>query len=143
MMVIDAIRIGCIKGIKIMLSLLKIVIPVYAGVVIIKHIGLIALTQKLFEPFMKLFGLPGKAVVPIVSGMFLDEYAIIAAMKAVGITGFSITVVAVIGLAAHSFPVEGAIYKKLGLSVIGFTSYRIFLAIVMGLLVSLIGRVVF
>lgn len=92
-----------------------------------------------FAPAMGLFHLPGEAALPVITGFLLDEYGVIAAIRAVNLSGFHAMIVAVMVLPAHSLIVEGAIIKKLGQSATFFTIYRLIAAVIAGLVVSLLG----
>jgi len=134
-----SIKDGAIKGVKTAVMLLKIVLPIYAVVVIIKYSPVMPFLQDLFSPAMRFFQLPGNAIVPIIAGFFTDEYGVIAAMSTFDYTTAEITTIAMISLVLHSVPVESAIAMKIGMSASKLAAYRILSAIAMGLLVGWIG----
>ncbi len=134
-----AIKDGAIKGVKTAFMLLKIVLPVYAVVVLIKYSPVMTFLQDLFSPAMKFFHLPGNAIVPMITGFFTDEYSTIAAMSSFDFTSAEITTIAMFVLVAHSMPVEAAIMQKIGLAPGRFAVFRIFSAIAVGLLVGWVG----
>lgn len=134
-----AIKDGAIKGVKTAAMLLKIVLPVYAIVVVIKYSPIMTFLQDLFSPAMTFFHLPGSGIVPLLTGFFTDEYSTIAVMSTFHYTTAEITTIAMVVLVAHSMPVEAAIVQKIGLSAARFAVYRILSAIVVGLLVGWIG----
>lgn len=133
------VRDGAIKGVKTAAMLLKIVLPIYAAVVLLKYSPVMTFLQDLFSPAMKYFHLPGNGIVPIIAGFFTDEYGVIAAMSTFDYTTAEITTIAMFTLMAHSIPVESAIAQKIGLSAVKFTAFRILSAIVVGMLVGWIG----
>ena len=57
----------------------------------------------------------------------------IAAIKAVGLSGFDITILSIMVMFAHSLFVEAAIIKKMGLSLMFFTCYRLAAAVLAGI----------
>jgi Fe2+ transport system protein B len=130
---------GAIKGVKTALMLLKIVLPIYAVVVIIKYSPVMPFLQDLFAPAMQFFHLPGNAIVPLIAGFFTDEYGAIAAMSTFDYTTAEITTIAMISLVAHSMPVESALAQKIGMSAAKFAVFRILTAVAVGLLVGWIG----
>ena len=130
---------GFLSGLKCSWFLIKIIIPVYFLITVFKHTPVMDWLMRIFEPTMAVFHLPGEAAVPIITGFFLDEYGVIAAIKAVELTGFSVTMVAIMSLVAHSLVVEGAILKKMDMSVTFFTVTRLTSAVVVGLIFSGIG----
>ncbi|MEL7655060.1 MAG: nucleoside recognition domain-containing protein [Bacillota bacterium] len=133
------IRDGAIKGIKTAVMLLKIVLPIYAIVVLIKYSPVMPFLQNLFSPAMKFFHLPGDGIVPLITGFFTDEYATIAVMSTFDFTTAEITTIAMFVLVAHSIPVESAIAQKIGMSAAKFAVFRILSAIAVGLLVGWLG----
>jgi hypothetical protein len=139
---IKAIKDGIIKGVKTAFMLLKIVLPVYAVVVLIKYSPIMPFLQNLFSPAMKFFHLPGNGVVPLITGMFTDEYSTIAVMSTFNFTTAEITTIAMFVLVAHSMPVEAAIAQKIGLSAVKFSIFRIFSAIGVGILMGWIGGLI-
>lgn len=136
------VRDGAVKGVKTVLMLLKIVLPVYAAVVLLKYSPIMPFLQDLFAPTMKFFHLPGDGIVPLITGFFTDEYSTIAVMGTFDFTKAQITTIAMFVLVAHSMPVESAIAQKIGLSAAKFAVFRIFSAIAVGLLVGWIGGVI-
>lgn len=133
------VRDGAIKGIKTAAMLLKIVLPIYAAVVLLKYSPVMPFLQDLFSPAMKFFHLPGNGIVPLITGFFIDEYSTIAVMRTFDFTTAEITTIAMFVLVAHSMPVESAIAQKIGMSAVKFAVFRILSAIAVGMLVGWIG----
>lgn len=140
-LLVTAIKDGTIKGLKTAAMMLKIVIPVYVVVVLLKHSPVMRFLENTFSPAMKFFHLPGDAIVPLITGLFTDEYSTIAAMSSFSFTTAQITTIAMIVLVAHSMPVEAAIAQKIGLSAAKFSAFRIVAAILMGLFIGWIGGI--
>ena len=130
---------GAWKGIKTAGMLLKIVLPIYAAVVVMKYTPVMPFLQNLFSPAMKFFHLPGDGIVPLITGFFTDEYSTIAVMSTFKFTTAEITTIAMFVLVAHSIQVEAAIARKIGMSAGKFVLFRIVAAIAVGLLVGFIG----
>ncbi|HWQ78748.1 MAG TPA: nucleoside recognition domain-containing protein [Anaerovoracaceae bacterium] len=133
------VRNGAINGVKTTLMLLKIVIPVYVVVTLLKYSPIMPFLQNLFSPAMKFFHLSGDGVVPLITGFFTDEYVTIAVMSTFDFTKAEITTIAMFVLVAHSIPVESAIAQKIGMSAAKFAVFRILSAIAVGLLVGWVG----
>jgi Fe2+ transport system protein B len=133
---------GAIKGIKTAVMLLKIVLPIYAAVVLIKYSPVMPFLQSLFSPAMKFFHLPGNGIVPLITGFFIDEYSTIAVMRTFDYTTAEITTIAMFVLVAHSMPVESAIAQKIGMSAAKFAVFRILSAIAIGMMVGWIGGLI-
>lgn len=134
-----AVRDGAVKGVRTTLMLCKIVLPIYAVVVIFRYSPIMQILQETFAPAMKIFHLPGDAIMPLVTGLFTDEYATIAVMSAFDFHMAQITTIAMIVLVAHSMPVEAAIAKKIGLSPVKFSLFRLVFAVVTGIVVGFLG----
>jgi Fe2+ transport system protein B len=133
------VRDGAIKGVKTAAMLLKIVLPIYAAVVLLKYSPVMPFLQDLFSPAMKFFHLPGNGIVPLITGFFIDEYSTIAVMRTFDFTTAEITTITMFVLVAHSMPVESAIAQKIGMSAVKFAIFRILSAIAVGILVGWIG----
>lgn len=136
-----AIKDGTIKGLKTGVFLLKIMIPVYLIVVLIKYSPIMPWLQEFFTPAMDIFRLPANAVVPIITGVFTDEYGVVAAMGGFDFTTAGITTIAMITLTFHSIPVESAIAQKIGFPALPFALFRFISAIIIGMLVGWLGGV--
>jgi hypothetical protein len=87
---------------------------------------------------MKIFGLPGEAAVVLVLGNLLNLYAGIGAIASLTLTAKQITIIAVMLSFSHSLPVETAVSKKVGVSVLAVVSTRIGLAAVSGIILNLV-----
>ncbi|GAB1475981.1 hypothetical protein MASR2M70_08130 [Bacillota bacterium] len=140
-LVLATFKTGFIKALKTTLMLMKVVLPVYALVVIIKYSPIMDLLQNAFEPAMVFFKLPAKAAIPIITGLFTDEYGAIATASQFDFTPWELTTIAMIGLTCHSLPVEYALSKRIGLPAGRFVLYRIFAAVIIGGIIAWIGGV--
>jgi len=132
---------GAIKGLKTALMLLKILIPIYLVVVLIKYSPVMPWLQDVAAPVMKIFRLPPEAAVPVVTGLFSDEYGVVAALGGFNFSMAAITTIAMIALAAHSLPVEAAVAQKIGLPAGVMVMMRIGTAIFTGIFVGWLGGV--
>jgi len=81
---------------------------------ILNQLGIIAKTGKLFAPFMRLIGLPGKASIVLISGFLLNLYAAIAAMVPLNLTVKQITIIGLILGIAHNLFIETAVLSRVG-----------------------------
>ena len=136
-----AVKDGIIKGLKTVLMLLKILIPIYLLVVLIKYSPIMPWLQDVAEPVMKIFRLPPEAAVPVVTGLFSDEYGVVAALGGFNFSMAAITTIAMIALAAHSLPVEAAVAQKIGLPAGVMVLMRVGTAVITGILVGWLGGV--
>ena len=70
--VVQIIKTGFIKAIKTTLMLMKVVLPIYALVVIIKYSPVMPFLERAFDGYEN-FLPSGDAVVPLITGLFTDE----------------------------------------------------------------------
>ena len=138
-MISQAIKDGIIKALRTALMLLKIMIPIYVGVTLLRHTAFFFWLAEKIEPAMRLFGLPGEAVVPIIVGAFSDEYATVAAMGGFSFNMAQATIIAMVVLAFHGLPVETAITRKIGMPSLRIALFRFGLAVLTGVIVSLLA----
>ncbi|MGL4483631.1 MAG: nucleoside recognition domain-containing protein [Anaerovoracaceae bacterium] len=137
--IVTAIKDGIIKALKTGFSLLKVMLPIYLLVVILKYSPVMPWMQKVSEPVMKLFNLPSEAAVPIITGAFTDEYGVVAAISSFSFSTAAITTIAMITLMFHSMPVETAIAQKIGFKSGYVFVYRLVMAVLVGIFVGWIG----
>jgi hypothetical protein len=133
---------GAFKGLKTGLMLLKIMLPVYIAVVLLKYSPLMPFLVDAFTPVMGFFRLPGEAAAPIIAGILSDEYGCIAAMKGFSFDATAATTIAMFDLCFHSIPVESAINLRIGFPVWKIILFRFCLAVAVGLTVSRLAAVV-
>ena len=140
-MVFNAIKQGLIKGFRTALMLLRIMIPIYFGVTLLKHTDFFMWLAGHIEPAMRIFGLPGEAVAPLVASVFADEYSVVAAMNGFTFSIAECTVIAMMTLCFHSIPVETVMARKIGMPALRFVLFRIGMAVVTGILVAALASV--
>jgi hypothetical protein len=131
-----ALKDGFIKGLKTGGFMLRIIMPIYLAVVFLRYTPVIAFLQERLAPAMGLFHLPGEAAVPLVTGIFSDEYGVVAAMAGFGFTAAQVTVIAMVTLCFHTIPLEAAVGRTIGFHPAKYTLYRLVLAVGTGLLVG-------
>ena len=140
-MTINVIRNGFVKGLRTALMLLRIMLPIYILVLLVSHTEFFVWLGGIVEPAMHLFGLPGEAVVPLVVGVFSDEYAVVAAMGSFAFTKAHITIIAMITLCFHSIPVETVVTRKIGMPAFRITLFRLGLAVLTGVLCAWLASI--
>ncbi len=134
-------RDGIWKGLKTTVMLLKIMVPIYLVVVLIKYSPIMDWLSKAFEPVMGIFNLPSEASLPIIMGTFTDEYGVIAAINSFDFTSAAVTTIAMVSLMFHSIPVESALAQKIGYPAGKIILLRGIMAVVTGILVGWLGGV--
>lgn len=134
MVTLDTFKRGFLNGIKTLLDLLKILVPVYIFVQLLSISGILNKIAVIFEPVMSLFGLPGESSLVLILGWTTGTYAALGALAAVKFTGIQMTTIAIMLSLAHNLITEGAVVKKLGVSTFASVSLRIVFSILMGFL---------
>ena len=133
---------GLKDGVKTALSLLKVVIPVFAFVKILEHTPLIGWISNACDPLMQIMGLPGEAALAMVTGMLVNFYAALGIILALSLSAWQITTMAVILCCCHELILETAIIKKAGISAWPILGIRLFTALSAGVVMNLVGIMV-
>jgi spore maturation protein SpmB len=133
---------GLADGLKTTLSLLKIVLPVFAVIKVLEHTPAIVWISKIFDPWMRFVGLPGEAALAVVTGMLANFYASLGIILALGLSAWQITIVAVMLSCCHELVLESAIIKKAGISAWPILGIRLFTAFAAGAVMNLVGNIV-
>jgi spore maturation protein SpmB len=133
---------GAVKGAKTGFMLLKVMLPVYIAVVLIKYSPIMPFLVDIFTPVMGFLDMPGEAAAPIIAGVLADEYGCIAAMRGFSFNAAALTTIAMVNLCFHSIPVESAINAQIGFSVWKIVLFRLCLAVAVGLAVSRLAAVI-
>jgi hypothetical protein len=131
---------GFENGLKTAFLLLKVILPVFAFVKILEHTPVIGWISQFCDPLMQLMGLPGEAALAIVTGMFLNFYAAVGIIVALGLSAWQITIIAVILCCCHELVIETAIIKKTGISVWPILGLRMAAGLGAGVALNLFGK---
>ena len=131
---------GFANGLTTSFLLLKVVIPVFALIKILEHTPVIGWISQFCDPLMRFVGLPGEAALAVVTGMFLNFYAAIGIIIALGLTAWQITIIAVILSCCHELVIETAIIKKTGIHAWPILGIRLATAIGAGVVLNLFGK---
>jgi spore maturation protein SpmB len=131
---------GFANGLKTSFLLLKVIIPVFALIKILEHTPVIGWVSQFCDPLMRFVGLPGEAALAVVTGMFLNFYAAIGIIIALGLTAWQITIIAVILSCCHELVIETAIIKKTGIRAWPILGIRLVTAIGAGVILNLFGK---
>lgn len=138
-MFLKSIKEGIIRGIETTWMLARVLVPVYFIVTILKYTSVLEYIAVVFEPLMKLFGLPGEAALVLVLGNVINIYAAIGAISALNLTTFQITTMALMISISHSMLVETAVIKQVGAKPWKVVLTRVGIACVSGILMHMIG----
>jgi spore maturation protein SpmB len=130
---------GFANGLKTSFLLLKVIIPVFALIKVLEHTPVIGWIAQYCDPLMRFVGLPGEAALAVVTGMFLNFYAAIGIIIALGLTAWQITIIAVILSCCHELVIETAIIKKTGIRAWPILSIRLATAFGAGVILNVFG----
>ena len=128
------IRSGLSAGLSTSLKIIKVSIPLYVGVTLLKGTPVLDLLGKAFAPLMGLFGLPGEAAFAFVAAFLLNLYAAIAVIVPLNLTPFQVTQCGLMMGIAHNLIVEGAVLSTTGARGWVLTLCRLVIACAAGLL---------
>ena len=131
---------GFANGLKTSFLLLKVIIPVFALIKVLEHTPIIGSISQYCDPLMRFVGLPGEAALAVVTGMFLNFYAAIGIIIALGLTAWQITIIAVILSCCHELVIETAIIRKTGIHAWPILGIRLATALGAGVILNLFGK---
>jgi spore maturation protein SpmB len=131
---------GLLNGLSITFMMVKVIVPCYIAIEIIKHSGLIDIISRVCKPFMSIFGLPGETALGLVAGYFINLYAAIAVLTPLGLPAKDITVVALMLGICHSLTMETPITKKTGADAFLLLLVRIALSLFSGVALNLLWK---
>jgi hypothetical protein len=120
---------GLKDGLRTAWILGKVVFPVTLVVSVLRHTPLYDALLSGLTPVMGLIGLPNEATIPLVLGNLLNLYAAIGAILTMDLTVKQVFILAVMLSFSHGLPVEAAICRRIGVSVLLVVSFRISLAL--------------
>jgi hypothetical protein len=131
---------GLLSGLSITFMMVKVIVPCYIAIEIIKHFGVIEIISRVCTPFMSIFGLPGEAALSLVAGYLINLYAAIAVLTPLGLPAKHITVIALMLGICHSVTVETPITKKTGVNALLLLVVRISLSLLSGVVLNLLWK---
>ena len=131
---------GFANGLKTSFLLLKVIVPVFTLIKVLEHTPVIGWIARFCDPLMRFVGLPGEAALAVVTGMFLNFYAAIGIIIALGLTAWQVTIIAVILSCCHELVIETAIVKKTGIRAWPILGIRLATALGAGVILNLVGK---
>ncbi|MEK9954014.1 MAG: nucleoside recognition protein [Pelagibacteraceae bacterium] len=119
---------------EVTIPLYKILIPFIFIIKFLEEIGAVNFIAKLFEPTMKIIGLPAELGIILVTAIIVNIYAalilFVNLVPSLDLTVAQITILTVAMLLSHNLPVESTISKSAGVSFWFATFYRIILTFI-------------
>ncbi len=104
---------GAWHGVRAFLKLMLIVGPVYTLVQVLRYTPLLRAFADFTAPAMKYFGLPGEAAIAVILGNFINLYAGLGAITALGLPRPQLTVLSLMLLLSHSQLLETAVFAQI------------------------------
>lgn len=133
-LLLQSIKQGIRNGMETTLMLGKIIIPIYFFVTFLRYTPAIDFIARIFEPLMNFFNLPGEAALILVMGNLLSLYSGVGAIEALSLSGFEITLLAIMLNFSHSLFIETAVSTKLNVSGTKIMALRVGLMLASGLI---------
>src|SRR5512143_3230298 len=128
------VRTGLMAGFRTSLKIIKVSVPLYVAVTLLKETPFLEVLGKVFAPVMGSFGLPGEAAFAFVAAFLLNLYAAIAVIVPLHLTPFQVTQCGLMMGVAHNLVVEGAVLSTTGARGGVLTLCRLVIACAAGLL---------
>jgi hypothetical protein len=108
------VRTGLSAGFRTSLKIIKVSVPLFVAVTLLKETPFIGLMGKVFAPLMGIFGLPGEAAFAFVAAFLLNLYAAIGVIVPLHLTPFQVTQCGLMMGIAHNLVVEGGVLSTTG-----------------------------
>ena len=116
--------------------MIKVIVPFYLVVELIKYLGLIELIGGFFRPVMGLFGLPGPSALALIAGYTANLYAAIAVITPLHLSPKDVTIIALMLGISHSLPIETPITRKTGANAWLLLIVRLGLSFLVGIVLN-------
>lgn len=129
---------GFKKAFSTYIELIKIIIPVYIFVTFLKYTGVIQYLSNIFTPAMKYIGLPGEAMLALLTSYLLNIYAGLAVIASIDLGIKEITILGVMIGIAHSLIIESAVFKKINVNIFKLNFLRVSLSLLTGFVLNLV-----
>ncbi len=129
-------RDGFAAGLATSWKLLRVMLPLYVAMDLLKGTAAFEALGAAFAPAMGPFGLPGPAALAFVAGFLLNLYAAIAIIVPLHLTPWQVTQCGLMMGIAHNLVVEGAVLRSTGVRGGLLTAGRIVIAAAAGLAFS-------
>jgi hypothetical protein len=131
---------GFLNGLSITWEMVKVIIPFYILIELIKQVGLIEVIGRFFRPLMAVTGLPGEAALGLIAGYLVNLYAAVAVLTPLHLSGKDITVAALMLGISHALTVETPITYKTGVNAAALTAVRIAVSFLSGIALNLLWK---
>lgn len=120
------------------LDIIKIMIPISFLMELLNNFGLLNILGDIAKPISGLLGLPGEAILAIITGYVISCYPAIAIITTLSLTIKQITIIGAMLVICHTLSVEIPIQKKIGGKQLNILLIRIISSLLVGMLLNLI-----
>ena len=131
---------GFLNGLSLTVDMIKVIVPFYLLVELLRYLGFIRFIGGIFQPFMGLFGLPGESALALIAGYTANLYAAIAVLKPLHLSSKDVTIIALMLGISHSLPVETPVTKKAGVNAWPLLAARLALSLLAGMALNLVWK---
>ncbi len=131
---------GFLNGLSVTYSMVRIIIPFYIAIELLKQTGVIYTISEWCKPVMGIFGLPGESALGLMAGYFINLYAAIAVITPLQLSTKDMTIIALMLGISHSLPLETAVTKQTGVNAWLLMAVRVFLSLLSGVVLNLIWK---
>ncbi|KUO76091.1 MAG: hypothetical protein APF77_00500 [Clostridia bacterium BRH_c25] len=128
---------GSRSAVKVIINLMKYIIPAIFVLKVLEHSGWLIRIADFFAPYMAYMGMPGEGALVILLGQ-VSIYSAIAAMVTLGLTVKQLTIMSTFISIYHSFAVETIVISKGGGNGLLIMSLRFIAAVMACLVLNLI-----
>jgi spore maturation protein SpmB len=129
---------GFFNGLALAAEMVKVIVPFYLLVELLRYLGVITLIGRACGPVMGLFGLPGESALALIAGYTANMYAALAVLTPLHLSCRDVTTIALMLGISHSLPVETSVTRKTGVNAWFLLVLRVVLSLVVGVLLNLI-----
>jgi len=129
---------GFLNGIKMMISLSKILVPAILIVKILEYTSAYNYVSKLFVPLCDVVGLPGTAAIPFFMGIVSNIYGGLGGMLALNLDYKEMTILGTMIAISHGGIIENSIALKADISMGLIFFVRLIVAILSGMILKLV-----
>jgi hypothetical protein len=124
------------KATKMIIWLLKLMLPVAFAVSFLQYWGVIDWMAQYLSPVFTHIGLPGVSAIVFITSLFLPLYSVLAVIATLTLGMREVTILAIMCLISHSLIVETAVQKKTGSSAVTMLFVRIGMSFVAAFLLN-------
>jgi Fe2+ transport system protein B len=114
----------------------EIIIPVSFLVTLLQWSGWLDKINFVLNPLMSFLNLPPEAALPIITGILINIYAVIAVVTVLPFTVAQMTLIAIFTLICHNLIMEGIVQYRSGINIVKATLTRIVAAVLTVFVVS-------